>query len=185
MFYQKIDKRSNKEMFNFIVGHYRYFTMNPWNRLTSIANNVKLYTLDLENIDKAYEIITTDEFWLQVTFIIQEFLDSHKDYDVYFNGRSQGYLVLTNKQNNKSVIDEDIYGYDNFEDYEEDMLNIGHTKRSLSEHLKTYVDLISDFDMLTDEIRNYLIYACEEYNVVDIEYPVVKTKPTLMAKDIE
>ena len=43
-----VDICSAKSMFNFINEHYQYYTLNSWNNLKSIANNVKLYNLELE-----------------------------------------------------------------------------------------------------------------------------------------
>ena len=43
MFYKKgIDITNAKQMFEFLKGHYMYDTMNSWNGLKSIANNVKI-----------------------------------------------------------------------------------------------------------------------------------------------
>ena len=44
-FYEKVDLRSRKDMVDFLENHFRYFTMNSWNRSTSFANNMKLYNL--------------------------------------------------------------------------------------------------------------------------------------------
>ena len=49
MFYKKgIDITNAKQMFKFLRGHYMYDTMNSWNGLKSIANNVKIYNLKLD-----------------------------------------------------------------------------------------------------------------------------------------
>ena len=43
MFYeQKVDRRSREQMVEFLAGHFRYNTMNSWNRGTSYANRVKV-----------------------------------------------------------------------------------------------------------------------------------------------
>ena len=48
MFYQKgVDISNTKSMFNFLNNHFTYDTMNSWNGLKSIANNVKVYNLNL------------------------------------------------------------------------------------------------------------------------------------------
>ena len=43
-----VDITKAKEMFDFINEHFTYYTLNSWNQLRSIANNVKLYNLNLE-----------------------------------------------------------------------------------------------------------------------------------------
>ena len=43
-----IDITNDKQMFNFLKNHFEYWTMNSWNRLSSVANKVKLYDLDEE-----------------------------------------------------------------------------------------------------------------------------------------
>ena len=49
MFYKKGVHISNtKQMYEFLNTHFMYDTMNSWNGLKSIANNVKMYNLDLD-----------------------------------------------------------------------------------------------------------------------------------------
>ena len=57
MFYQKVNRRSREAMTGFLARHYRYNTMNSWNRSTSYANNVKIQNLDIpsELQDLAYD----------------------------------------------------------------------------------------------------------------------------------
>jgi hypothetical protein len=41
LFFQtKVDHRSRSAMVEFLKGHYRYDTMNSWNRSTAYANNI-------------------------------------------------------------------------------------------------------------------------------------------------
>lgn len=41
-FYEKkVNTKDRKEMIAFLKNHFRYDTMNSWNRSTSYANNVK------------------------------------------------------------------------------------------------------------------------------------------------
>ena len=48
MFYKTgVDITNDKQMFNFLKNHFEYYTCNSWNGLRSVANNVKLYNLDL------------------------------------------------------------------------------------------------------------------------------------------
>lgn len=45
MLYQKVNKRSQEAMTGFLARHYRYNTINSWNRSTFYANNVKIQNL--------------------------------------------------------------------------------------------------------------------------------------------
>ncbi len=58
MFYHKVNKRSRPTMTLFLTRHFRYNTMNSWNRSTSYANNVKVQNLDIPDRlrDLAYDI---------------------------------------------------------------------------------------------------------------------------------
>lgn len=85
-------------MIDFLVNHFRYNTMNSWNASTSYAANVKIQKLSFPNNEvrnRAYNLLQTDEAYDDVRFIMQEF-DRDHDYEwqVAFNGRSSGYIVL-------------------------------------------------------------------------------------------
>jgi len=96
-FYTKVDLRSRRAMVDFLTDHFRYNTMNSWNRSTSYANNIKIYNLglDREISDKLYDLIAVDGFWSEADFLFEDFAVEH-DYlwQVGINGRSDGYVVL-------------------------------------------------------------------------------------------
>lgn len=96
-FYKPVDLRSRKAMEHFLKKHFRYNTMNSWNCSTSYANNVKVYNLGLtrEQEDKLYSMMEVEEFYDQIHDDLMLFALEH-DYlwQVGFNGRSSGYLVL-------------------------------------------------------------------------------------------
>lgn len=96
-FSKPVDKRSRKAMEAYLSEHFRYDTMNGWNRSTSYACNMKLYKLglDRETTDKLYEMIQVPEFYDELDGLIQAFNRKH-DYrwQAAWNGRSGGYLVL-------------------------------------------------------------------------------------------
>jgi hypothetical protein len=97
MFYEKkIDLRSKRAMVEFLAGHYRYHTMNSWNRVTSYANRVKVQYLGLTKDQQArsWDILDTD-FWEEIRFPIDSFTEEMGGaYTIGTNGRSGGYLVL-------------------------------------------------------------------------------------------
>ena len=96
-FKQKVDRRSRKDMIEFLSNHFRYDTMNSWNARTSYANNMKVYNLELPSdvADKLYEIMECDGAYDGINQLIDEFSREY-DYRYHpgFNGRSGGYLVL-------------------------------------------------------------------------------------------
>jgi transcription elongation factor Elf1 len=96
-FSTKVDLRSRKEMVDFLTNHYRYDTMNGWNCSTSYAHNVKIHKLGLTSsqIDKAYELLDIEETYDEINCLLNEFAEDHNYvWQVGFNGRSGGYLVL-------------------------------------------------------------------------------------------
>lgn len=96
-FYQSADLRSRQTMTSFLTEHFRYPTMNSWNRSTSYACNLKLYNLGLEREieDKLYELIQTQEFFDIQAEMLSAFGNQHQfRWQVGMNGRSSGYLVL-------------------------------------------------------------------------------------------
>ena len=46
MFYKQVNLNKRGEMIAFLKNHFRYDTMNSWNRSMSCANNIKLYRID-------------------------------------------------------------------------------------------------------------------------------------------
>lgn len=93
LFSKRVDKRSRAEMTAYLSGHFRYNTMNSWNRSTSYACNMKLYKLGLDRgtEDKLWDIIQVPEFYER----IEDFNWQHNYlWQAGWNGRSGGYLVL-------------------------------------------------------------------------------------------
>ena len=156
MFYQKgVDICNTKSMFNFLNNHFMYDTMNSWNGLKSIANNVKIYNLKLEGDEwQALAALERDDYFT-VNDMIEDWEYEHKYYRVGFNGRSGGYLVLYNKDNNRCVIPDRLIGYDSYEDFKEDYKYYG-TMEDAKYELREYVELVRDFDKLCDKIRDYV-----------------------------
>lgn len=92
-----VDLRSRKEMTNFLQGHFRYPTMNSWNRATSYACNLKIHRLGLESEieSKPYDMLGTQEFYCLRQDALDLFNEMHNyRWQAAFNGRSGGYLVL-------------------------------------------------------------------------------------------
>lgn len=97
LFSKRVDKRSRAEMTAYLSGHFRYNTMNSWNRSTSYACNMKLYKLglDQETEDKLWDMIQVPEFYERLNERIEDFNWQHNYlWQAGWNGRSGGYLVL-------------------------------------------------------------------------------------------
>ena len=103
MFYKKgIDICNAKSMFEFINNHFKYDTMNSWNRLKSIANNLKLYNLNLDGdwtvvLSYLYDEEDIGDLGYLIHEKLVEWEKEHPGYCLGFNGRSGGYLVIYNK----------------------------------------------------------------------------------------
>lgn len=96
-FYSPVDLRSRVEMTRFLANHFRYPTMNSWNRSTSYACNLKIYRLDLpcEIEDKLYDMIQTQEFFDVQRDLLWKFGEEHSFlWQAGMNGCNGGYLVL-------------------------------------------------------------------------------------------
>lgn len=157
MFYKKgIDITKDKEMFNFIKEHFTYYTLNSWNGLTSIANKVKLYNLGLSgDWSVALNLLDGGEYET-VNELIREWEREHPSYSVNFNGRSGGYLVLSNKHNNYSIIPDTIFECETYDEYKRYCREFyGAVKNNRDELVET-VRLIQDFDRLCDSLRDFV-----------------------------
>lgn len=97
LFSKRVDKRSRKEMIAYLENHFRYNTMNSWNRSTSYACNMKLYNLglDRETEDKLWDLLDVPEFYERLHELIEDFNRQHNYlWQTGWNGRNNGYLVL-------------------------------------------------------------------------------------------
>ena len=96
-FYRPVDLRSRAAMTAYLKNHFRYHTMNSWNRSTSYACNLKVHTLGLEHdlVMRLFDLVNLPEFYERINDLCRDFDEAH-DYlwQVGFNGRSGGYLVL-------------------------------------------------------------------------------------------
>lgn len=95
-FEEKVDLRSKRAMVDFLMGHFRYPTMNSWNDTTSYANRIKIPYLGLtrEQVDRAYDMLGAD-YWDEIRYPIDDFTsEMDGEYTIGTNGRSGGYLVL-------------------------------------------------------------------------------------------
>jgi hypothetical protein len=183
MFHKEVDKTSREAMIDFLAGHFRYYTMNRWNRSKSYANNVKVDNLDIpkEQMDMAYDIAcrTIDDMYdydKAVELIMNEFL-MKTGYAMGFNGRSGGYLVLYETQRKEGTNQMDVMigrtvGYENKDDFEdwEDC------------EIKELVEVVEAFDKACDDIRDKLLETLNNYRVEERVVMVPTTEKVLVSK---
>jgi hypothetical protein len=155
MFYIKgIDITNDKQMFEFINNHFRYYTANSWNRGRSIAHNVKIYNLGLSGDHWTALTFLQDDDYFVVNMMIEDWETEHRGYKVGFNGRSGGYLVLYSAAGGSAI--PDTLDYDNYEDYKADMRDYYGSVKANRNELRDFVKVVQDFDRLCDEIRDYV-----------------------------
>lgn len=155
MFYIKgIDITNDKQMFEFINNHFRYYTANSWNRGRSIAHNVKIYNLGLSGDHWTALTFLQDDDYFVVNMMIEDWETEHRGYKVGFNGRSGGYLVLYNAAGGSAI--PDTLDYDNYEDYKADMRDYYGSVKANRNELRDFVKVVQDFDRLCDQIRDYV-----------------------------
>ena len=174
MFYKTgVDITNDKQMFNFLKEHFEYYTCNSWNGLSSIANNVKLYNLDLSGDWCVALSLLEAEDYDTVNMIIHDWEREHPGYSVGFNGRSGGYLVLGNKGNARHVLPEEITDcedYAEYKDYCRDYLGSVRMNRRV---LVDYTKLVQSFDRLCDELRDYCDHLSKSsFEVIEMQKAV-------------
>lgn len=163
MFESQVNTENRDAMIAFLNNHFRYYTMNSWNRSTSYANNVKLYNLNLtkEQLDKAYEIIDLD--FTELNFSISDEINNfyhETGYSAGFNGRSGGYIVLyeSNTDDKNRICVYPGRSIDANEDFSEWDIT----------ELRERVKLVQRFDKLCDDIRSTFIYYIENCEITTV-----------------
>lgn len=152
-----VDIANTKSMFNFLKNHNMYDTTNRWNQLKSIGHNVKLYNLCLDGDWENALVHLHDDDWFIVNRIIKDWEEVHPGYQVGFNGRNGGYLVLYNEHNYKNILPDWIVDYDDYEDFKQWVREYYSNRLSdINPELLKYVKIVRDFDKLCDELRTYV-----------------------------
>lgn len=176
-----INKNDRDALIKYLKNHTRYYTMNSWNRATSYAHNVKLYNLDLDEAayEKAFAFLFTDEidtseYLMEQEQLLKDFREE-TNYEVSFNGRSNGYLVLLDT---KFDIDKNIWQVypGKSIDADEDFEDWG------TEDLYDRYVLVNKFDKLCDNLRNLLIDYATNGTITETTYYVPKTVRQLTRK---
>lgn len=175
-----VDICSVKSMWHFLKDHFTYSTLNSWNRMDSIAHNVKVYNLGLEGdwtVALHYLMDEADSGNLQLWIDdeIRNFEEEHPYYRVGFNGRSNGYLVLYNKDNYQSILPDCITDYDTYEDFKQGLKDSWY-----EEYLKDYLkdlreatQIVREFDKLCDRLCELVnAYSMRSFDTDKLEAAV-------------
>ena len=96
-FERKVNMRRREDMIRFLRDHDRYWTMNSWNRSSSYANCVKIHRLGLtrDQLENAWEMLDMPQVYDTIHALFEEWAATRQwRWQVHFNGRSAGYLVL-------------------------------------------------------------------------------------------
>ena len=91
--------RTRKDMIAYLTSHFRYHTMNSWNRSTSYAHCIKVRHLNhvADISDKLYDLIGVQDSYDEslYNYHLRDFEERHNwAWQIGSNGRSGGYLVL-------------------------------------------------------------------------------------------
>ncbi|KKN91220.1 hypothetical protein LCGC14_0220880 [marine sediment metagenome] len=174
-FEKHVDRRSRKDMIDFLTSHFRYHTMSSWNRSTSYAHCIKLHHLSIPDdiCDTMYDMVFNDEWGNHFSEIIDLFSMSHDDnWVVGTNGRSGGYLVLykgTVKNGRRGCLLGSIDQEEDFHEWDRD-------------ELRARVNSVCSFDMLVSNVAMEFVAFCRTYNIIDETIMVQKTVQVLREK---
>ena len=211
-FYKKIDTRTRAGMTRFLRDHGRYWTMNSWNRSTSYANCVKIHKLDLTpaQLETAWDMLDMPQVYDLIHRVFEEWATARDwRFQIGFNGRSGGYLVLYQgglDWKNARTAQCDECGKLTWHKEDTPCTSDGcdgalralpeprpqivtYPGRGMDEgedfidwsmaDLRDRVRLIQDFDRVCDEAVAVFVGFCDNYRVVEEEILVPKAVKTL------
>jgi hypothetical protein len=210
MYYKEVDKRHRRTMTAFLTKHFRYHTMNSWNRSTSYANCIKLHQVDKPSDiynDIWWEMLEIAEWQEKMSDLLEDFSRKHNwQWQAGINGRSGGYVVLyrggIKPSGYKSYCTH--CGQKNYQDVPEGEVGVcdrcaAKTRVNFKQtHMQVFtwpgkdvdmheefegwtlselrerVELVQEFDKLTDSIVNEYIQLCQNYRITEEEILVPK-----------
>lgn len=178
IFFTGLKEKTLESKFEYIKEHYTYNVMNSWNNLESIANNVKIWNLELTNeqIDKFLELLDIDSDYIYdiLNILIKDFEDITGT-QIFFNGRNGGHLVMIPKFDEyrkwKNILDlffdDNIYCYETLKEFKKDSTDTayGYTKEDINNKLEQCYYLLKSFDLLCDLLREELIYILDNAKI--------------------
>ena len=171
-------------MSDFLQNHFRYYTLNSWNRSTSYANKVKIYDLPIprELRDMAYDVacgsIQSTDFDIICHDEIAWF-KADTGYAAAFNGRSSGYIVMIDTERNHETGELMLRpgrSIDNDEDFED-------KDEWPMWRLKERVELVQRFDCMCDNILARFIELLRTSEIQTVTETIIKEHQILVSKD--
>jgi hypothetical protein len=201
-------------MIAFLEGHFRHDTMSSWNRAASYANSVKIHRLDLtpEQLDKAWAMLGMAEVFDAIRGLINDWSSKREwHWQVHFNGRSSGYLVLyqggLDYKNAKTAQCDSCYkltwhkenvpcttaGCDEtltvLEKPSPQIVTYAGRGLDQSEdftdwsmdRIRDRVKLVHDFDKLCDDCVATFVFHCDNYSIAEKHIMVPRTIKVLEA----
>ena len=182
-FAKEVDLENDEVVFTFLKEHPLYWRMNPWNRLQTFAQNIKIYNLnvDKEVEDKLYELLDVESLDIKFAYEdgVNDFEEENPGYTIYTNGRSGGYLILASSQNDRGKLSnmvDTIKNYDTLDDLKEDYD---------FEEFRTLAETVMNFDRACDNIIQAVVSLAENCEIVEEEYTVLKTRKVIKCNDPE
>jgi len=202
---KSLKRLTRKEMIDFLSSHFRYNTMNSWNGCTSYARNVKIHNLKFPSREvegRAYDLLGVGGAFDDVYLVLRDFAENHNyNWQIAFNGRSSGYLVLFQGYMKKSEYkttclscgqknykeDTKVCGRCNskkmvpYEGIETGMYGGRSTDQCVNfsewdtSTLRDRVKLVREFDQACENAVNAFINFCKEHTVADKVINVPKT----------
>lgn len=166
-FTKKVNLNSDRDMFDFVKNHYTYYTMNSWNGLKSIANNVKVHKLPLKG--DCYEALEAleDDAYYGINETIRNWEEDHPGFKIGFNGRSGGYLVLYGEKGYKNPLSGTCACYPgdyyNYEDWKADVRDYYGSLKNFRSELRYIVKMIQEFDELCDDLIDVTQNTYDDY----------------------
>jgi len=161
-FQTHVDCSSRQAMVDFLSSHFRYDTMNSWNRSTSYAHDIKIYRgigLPDDIDDVKWDMVFHEEWGDHLIGLLDLFDECHDhNWQAGTNGRSGGYLVLyQGGRKNGKIVSYPGRSVDQGEDFHDWDID----------QLRAKVDLVCDFDMLAADLVIEFADFCRTYNVVE------------------
>ena len=181
-------------MTQYLTTHFRYPTLNSWNRSTSYACNLKITHLGLspEVVDKLFDMIQTQEFFDAMDECKWEFAAKHNYlWQAGMNGRSGGYLVLYQGEKRSSGYKSYCAncGQKNYQLAADGNCTCGvcgrPTRVNFSQTwnmhaLRERVKLVQELDQLADRMVELALRLTREAQVIEEEYFLPQTRKVLV-----
>ncbi|WP_119071608.1 hypothetical protein [Aggregatilinea lenta] len=162
MYSKVVDRRNRKVMTRFLRNHFRYSTMNSWNLATSYAHCVKITRMSIPHnlLGRAFDMLESEEVQDALSLCIDAWERKYNyAWQVKFNGRSNGYLVLCRggRSPEGRVYAQPGLAVDDDADYEEWPI----------EELRERVAVVQSFDALCDELAALFLSYVRHYKFVE------------------